>query len=125
MSPAEPQSASDYDDRTTAAVKAVLIEVGQLLPYLGSRPIYDYDAGAVERSRPRESTRGRNETAHRVWSLAGWKLRFAVATGRAEHDLAADLNDALVPVSFRNFASATDPVKAGELLRAIDEYAGN
>ena len=31
MTPAEPQSASDYDDRTTAAVKAVLIEVGQIL----------------------------------------------------------------------------------------------
>jgi hypothetical protein len=31
MSPAEPQSASDYDDRTTEAVKAVLIEVGQTL----------------------------------------------------------------------------------------------
>ena len=31
MSPGEPQSASDYDDRTTAAVKAVLIEAGQIL----------------------------------------------------------------------------------------------
>ena len=31
MTSAEPQSASDYDDRTTAAVKAVLIEVGQIL----------------------------------------------------------------------------------------------
>ena len=29
--PPEPQSASDYDDRTTAAVKSVLIEVGQIL----------------------------------------------------------------------------------------------
>jgi hypothetical protein len=29
--PPEPQSASDYDDRITAAVKAVLIEVGQIL----------------------------------------------------------------------------------------------
>ncbi|WP_424257179.1 hypothetical protein [Castellaniella sp.] len=27
----EPQSASDYDDRTTAAVKSVLIEIGQIL----------------------------------------------------------------------------------------------
>jgi hypothetical protein len=27
----EPQSAADYDDRTTAAVKAVLIEIGQIL----------------------------------------------------------------------------------------------
>ncbi len=29
--PREPQSAADYDDRTTAAVKKVLIEIGQIL----------------------------------------------------------------------------------------------
>ena len=29
--PLEPQSAADYDDRTTAAVKAVLMEIGQIL----------------------------------------------------------------------------------------------
>src|SRR5664280_2502818 len=27
----EPQSANDYDDRTTAAVKSVLVEIGQIL----------------------------------------------------------------------------------------------
>lgn len=31
MAVKEPQSAAEYDDRTTAAVKAVLIEIGQLL----------------------------------------------------------------------------------------------
>lgn len=31
MTPDEPQRASDYDDRTTAAVKSVLIEIGQVL----------------------------------------------------------------------------------------------
>jgi hypothetical protein len=31
VTPADPQSAADYDDRTTAAVKAVLVEVGQIL----------------------------------------------------------------------------------------------
>jgi hypothetical protein len=31
MTPGEPQSAADYDDRTTAAVKTVLIEIGQIL----------------------------------------------------------------------------------------------
>ncbi len=31
VTPPEPQSAADYDDRTTAAVKSVLIEVGQIL----------------------------------------------------------------------------------------------
>lgn len=31
MTPIEPQFASDYDDRSTAAVKSVLIEIGQIL----------------------------------------------------------------------------------------------
>jgi hypothetical protein len=31
MTPGEPQSAADYDDRTTLAVKSVLIEIGQIL----------------------------------------------------------------------------------------------
>jgi Nucleotidyl transferase AbiEii toxin, Type IV TA system len=31
MMPLEPQSAADYDDRTTAAVKSVLLEIGQIL----------------------------------------------------------------------------------------------
>ena len=31
MTPQEPQSASEYEDRTTAAVKSVLIEIGQIL----------------------------------------------------------------------------------------------
>ncbi|MER8855698.1 hypothetical protein NKH94_29670 [Mesorhizobium australicum] len=29
--PPDPQSAADYDDRTTAAVKSVLLEIGQIL----------------------------------------------------------------------------------------------
>ncbi len=31
LAPQEPQSANDYDDRTTEAVKSVLIEIGQIL----------------------------------------------------------------------------------------------
>lgn len=31
LTPGEPQSASDYDDRTTTAVKTVLVEIGQIL----------------------------------------------------------------------------------------------
>lgn len=31
MTPPDPQSAADYDDRTTAAVKTVLVEIGQIL----------------------------------------------------------------------------------------------
>ena len=31
MNPLEPQSAADYDDRSTEAVKTVLLEMGQIL----------------------------------------------------------------------------------------------
>lgn len=31
INPSDPQSANEYDDRTTAAVKAVLLEIGQIL----------------------------------------------------------------------------------------------
>lgn len=31
MKPQDPQSANDYDDRTTAAVKSALLEIGQIL----------------------------------------------------------------------------------------------
>lgn len=31
MAPIEPQNAADYDDRTTAAVRSVLLEIGQIL----------------------------------------------------------------------------------------------
>jgi integrase len=95
-----------------------------LLPYLGSRPIAAITAQELLGVLRRVEARGRNETAHRVRLLAGRILRFAVATGRASHDVAADLKDALAPVASRNFASVTDPVKVGELLRAIDGYSG-
>lgn len=31
MARIEPQSANDYDNRTTAAVKSVLVEIGQII----------------------------------------------------------------------------------------------
>ncbi len=46
-----------------------------------------------------------------------------MATGRAQHDVAADF-DVLAPVKSRNFASVTEPARAGELLRAIEGYSG-
>jgi integrase len=96
-----------------------------LYPYLGSRPVAAITAQEVLGALRRIEARGRHETAHRVRALAGRVLRYAVATGRAQHDVAADLKDALAPVKSRNFASVTDPVRVGELMRAIDGYTGH
>ena len=95
-----------------------------LYPYVGSRPIASITAQELLAALRRIEARGKHETAHRVRSLAGRVFRYAVATGRAQHNVAADLKDALAPVKSRNFASVTEPVRVGELLRAIDGYSG-
>jgi integrase len=95
-----------------------------LYPYLGSRPIASITAQDVLAALKRIEARGRHETAHRVRALAGRVFRYAVATGRAQHDVAADLKDALAPVKSKNFASVTNPVRVGELMRAIHGYSG-
>ena len=85
------------------------------MPGPGLEDAVDAYRHVLERCKP-------ENIASRV-SLAGRVFRFAVATGRVEHDVAADLKDALAPVASRKFASVTDPMKVGELLRAIDGYS--
>lgn len=48
-------------------------------------------------------------------------FRYAVATGLAERDPAADLRGALAPPPKRHFATLTDPKAIGQLLRDMDQ----
>jgi hypothetical protein len=68
--------------------------------------------------------RGRHETTHRVRAQCSEVFRYAVATGRADHDVAADLRGALAPVNVRNRPAIIEPTKIGELMRAIHGYQG-
>ena len=96
-----------------------------LYPYIGGRPIAAITAQELLVALRRIEARGRHETAHRVRALAGRVFRYAVATGRAHHDVAADLKGALAPVKSKHFASVTDPARVGELMRAIHGYSGH
>ncbi|WP_111265314.1 tyrosine-type recombinase/integrase [Marilutibacter maris] len=68
--------------------------------------------------------RGVVETAHRARGHAGLVFRYAIATGRAKTNPAADLVGALQSTQTMHFASVTDPARIGELLRAIHGYRG-
>jgi hypothetical protein len=57
---------------------------------------------------------------HRAKQKCGQLFRYAIATGRVERDISADLRGALVPVMSKNHAAITDPAEIGALLRAID-----
>ena len=66
--------------------------------------------------------RGTFELAHRVRSICSRVLRYARATGRKCEDVAADLIGLLVPVESEQMAAIIEPVKIGQLLRAMAGY---
>jgi len=96
-----------------------------LFPWIGARPIKDLKAPELLTTLRRIESRGTLETAHRVRGLMGQIFRYAVATGRAERDPAADLRGALPQPGEKHHAAITDPKEVAPLLRAIDGYTGH
>lgn len=95
-----------------------------VLPHLGSWPVKKITAPDLLMVLRRIESRGRLETAHRTRAIVGRVLRYAIATGRAERDVSADLKGALAPARSENHAAIVDPQRVGELLRAIEGYVG-
>lgn len=94
------------------------------LPWLGRRSITSITATDLLDVLRRVESHGAIETAHRVRNYCSQIMRFAIATGRAEHDVAADLRGALRSPTKGHHAAITDPAALGALLRAIDTFRG-
>ena len=69
--------------------------------------------------------RGAIKTAHRIKNACGQVVRDGIAVGHCTRDPAADLRDALRPVSTRHHAAIIDPKRTAELLRVIGETEGH
>ena len=95
-----------------------------LFPFLGERNIGEIEAIELLATVRRVEERGALDVAHRVLTTAGQVWRYAVATGRAQRDVSADIRGALKPHHGKHFAAITDPVKLGELIRVIRAYQG-
>jgi len=95
-----------------------------LFPRLGRRPVAAVTAPELLASLRPIVDAGRCSTAHRVKHLAGQVFRYAIATGRAERDLSADLRGALPPARSRSYPAILDPREVARLLRALDTCAG-
>jgi integrase len=96
-----------------------------VFPWIGQRPIAEVTAPELLAVLRRIEARGVIETAHRIYQNCGQIFRYAIATGRAERDVAADLRGALPPVVSKHHASITDPRAVGALLRALQDYKGS
>jgi integrase len=58
-------------------------------------------------------------------SFASRVFRYAVATTRAKRDVAADLKGALIAPKVKHHSAIIDPKGVGELMRAIEGFAGH
>jgi len=96
-----------------------------VFPVMGARPIAEIKAPELLAMLRRIESRGALETAHRVRTICGQIFRYAVATGRAERDPAADLKGALPPYKKNHLAAITDPKDVAPLLRALDSHKGS
>ena len=92
---------------------------------IGCLPVADVTAPALLAALRKLEKRGVVETAHRARTLAGQVFRYAIATGRAKYNPAADLAGALEQPKVQHFASVTEPAKVGELLRTLQGYRGS
>ena len=95
-----------------------------LFPFLGSRHIGEIEAIELLAPVRRVEERGALDVAHRVLTTAGQVWRYAVATGRAQRDVSADIRGALKPHHGKHFAAITDPLALGKLIRVIRGYQG-
>lgn len=109
----------------THALKTLRLLERDLFPTLGARPAGDITSPELLATLRRIEARGAADTAHRAKWVAGQIMRYAVATGRAERDPAADLKDALATPVGGHMAAITEPAEVGKLLQAMDGYHGS
>ena len=95
-----------------------------IFPYLGDDTVAAISAPNLLRVLRKIEERGAIETAHRTLSICGQVFRYAIATARAERDVAADLKGALPPVKRKHLPAIVDPERLSALLLEIDGYSG-
>ncbi len=95
-----------------------------IFPYLGNRPIAEITPPELLAVLRKIEIRGAVDQAHRVRGICSLIFRYAIATGRAERDTAADLRGALKSRATKPRAAITEPSAIGGLLRAIDDFTG-
>jgi len=95
-----------------------------LLGRVGSRPVSEIEAFELLEPLRKIEASGRHETAVNTLAFAGRVFRYAVATGRAKRDVAADLRGALTSPKVTHHAAIIDAEGAGRIMRSIDGYTG-
>jgi integrase len=112
----------------SGAAQSTLDKIKWLIAY--TKPIADRDittlkAPDVLAMLRRVEGQGKLESARRLRSVCSRIFRYAIATGRAERDVCADLAGVLTPPQVTHRSAPLTPEAIGSLMQAIGSYKGN
>jgi integrase len=96
----------------------------ELMAAIAKRPIAAITPHELLDVLKRVERRGHHETALRLRSFAGRVFRYGFATLRVDRNPADILRGALTVPRVKHHAAIVDPIKLGQLLRAIEDYSG-
>lgn len=96
--------------------------IKQLDADLGKRPVAEVEPYEVLAALKKFERRGIYETAKRLRAFASHVFRYAIVTGRARHNPAADIGEALVSPKRKHLAAIIEPKALGDLLRSIETF---
>ena len=115
----EPKVSAGYSKRSRIQLET------DVFPWIGRQPVASVTAPVVLELLRKVQARDALDTAHRVKQTVGLVIRYAIAVGHAERDPTPDLRGALAVPIKKHYSAMADPIKLGELLRAIEGYGGH
>ncbi len=96
-----------------------------LFPWIGRKPLVDLKAQELLATLRRIEGRGAIDTTHRAHGIMSEVFRFAIATGRAESNPAADLGAGLKTAVKGHRPAIVEPTRYAAMIRDIDSYGGS
>ncbi len=95
-----------------------------VFPNIGSRPINQITAPELLATIQKIEKRGALDISHRALQTSGQIFRYAIATGRAQHDVTAGLRGALTPRKKQNYSRLQED-EIPEFLDKLEKYEGD
>jgi integrase len=96
-----------------------------IFPWLGTRLLTDIEAPEILMTLRRIEDRGAIDTTRRIKSLISTVFKYAIATGRAIRNPAADVGVALKSTVKGHHPAITEPKRFAQMLRDIYDYSGS
>jgi integrase len=92
---------------------------------LGHRPISEITPHELLGMLRKVEGRGCHDSAKRIRAICSQVFRYAIATARADRDVAADLRGALIVPKVKHRPAITTSAEVGALLRSIENFDGH